>query len=151
MPLATRLEDREGLGLSGSPIGSVEQIPKRPSPTKGDPDPATVLCPVMQEMAALAERSQIARLVVSRIMIEMRRRQDDLGSPQLIAIGRKVDKGDRPPLPVPPAFGVGIKPTAITQVRNHPPMRPATTLASSVCSLEPDDTAELASRSDNSP
>ena len=60
-------------------IGTEEQIPERPPQQIRDPSSRQMVRAIMDHMAALAEAFQVALTVVARIMIEMRRRQDDAG------------------------------------------------------------------------
>ena len=78
-----------------------------------------MLLTIMLEMAALTKSLQIARPVVGGIVIQMRGRKDNAGLSESPLVLRKVDKGDRPPLSVPPAFGLGIKPAAIAQMADQ--------------------------------
>jgi hypothetical protein len=54
----------------------------RPAQQVSDPPPRLVVRPVVDQVAALAKALQIARPVVSRIVIEMGGREDDTGLPQ---------------------------------------------------------------------
>ena len=62
-------------------VGPGEQVAKRPAPPQGDPDPPPALGPVVQQVAPLAQGSNVAVLAAAmgRVMVEMRRRQHDLG------------------------------------------------------------------------
>ncbi len=103
-----------------------------------------MLLPVMAEMAALTERLQIARPVVGRIVIHMRRRQDHLGLPELSPIVTKINPVDRPALSVPPDLLVRIEPAPIAEMADHLAVGTIAALASPPCPLEPDHPAEFA-------
>ena len=63
-------------------IGTEEQIPERPTQPIRDPSAGQMVRMIMDHVAALTEAFQVALPVVARIMIEMRRRQDDAGLPE---------------------------------------------------------------------
>lgn len=59
-----------------------EEVAERATVEQRRPTLPTVLAAVVLEMAALAQRCEIAGIVVTGIMIEMGRRQDDKGARQ---------------------------------------------------------------------
>ena len=71
-------------------IGAREQVAQRPSPAQGHPNPPAVLRPVMQHMAALAKRPDVAvpPPTVGRVVIEMGGRQHHLGCPDWCILGQ---------------------------------------------------------------
>ena len=102
-----------------------------------------MLLAVMEKMAALTKRSQIARAVVGRIVIDVRCRQNHLGllePPQIVTI---IEPSDHPALPVPPELMLGIEPAAITEMADDLAMGPGASLASPFGVLKPNDRREL--------
>ena len=61
--------------------GILVQIPQRPQPEGIPPALPAMLGRVMDHVAALAERFQVRRRTVARVMIEMRAGQHDVGHP----------------------------------------------------------------------
>jgi len=86
-----------------------EQVAQGPAPAQGEPDPAAVLGPVVQQVAPLAQRPDIAvpPAAVPGVVVEMRRRQHHPGRPHRLLLGRG-RRGDRPApavAPGPPRLG----------------------------------------------
>ena len=76
--------------ISAGRVGAGEQVAQRPSPPQRHPDPPAVLRPVMQQVAPLAERPDVAMPAptMSRIVVEVRRRQHHLGRPDRRSLGQ---------------------------------------------------------------
>ncbi|VTZ51940.1 hypothetical protein MPC4_60029 [Methylocella tundrae] len=81
--------------------GSFEQSPESVWPkkqiaeglahAKRKPAPAAMLVPVMQHVATLAERLQVAQTIICRVMVEMRGRQIDMGASPDSPLARRSD------------------------------------------------------------
>ena len=67
--------------ISPGRVGAGEQVPQRPSPAQGEPDPPPVLGPVVQQVAPLAQGPDVAvpPAAMRRIVVEVGRRQHHLG------------------------------------------------------------------------
>lgn len=102
-----------------------------------------MLSSVVVKMTALTECSEIAGPVISGIVVEMRRRQDDLGLPELSLVIGEINPVDYPALAVTPDLLVRIEPAPIAEMADHPPMRPAAALTAPPCPLETNHSAEL--------
>src|SRR5271169_2080689 len=90
---------------------------------------------IVDHMAALAEAFQVALPVVARIMIEMRRRQDDAGLPELYRL-LDIRPSRRPTAAVTPRMAHSVEPAAIGQATDGLSMRPAAPLADTTGALE---------------
>jgi hypothetical protein len=97
-----------------------------------------MLIPILQQVAALAERLQIARTVVCWIMVEMRRRQ-------INACGADLGQRDcLEPMPQNPALAVAprrapcVPPTPVAETDDDPTMRPRAMFAAAFRPLEAD-------------
>src|SRR3546814_10725731 len=97
----------------------------------------TVLGRVVNQVAALAERSQIARAVVGRIVVEVRagdidprdlHDRDDIGT-------GNADAASPPVAPVPT---IGIPPAPVPQMEDASPVGTPAMLAPALCTPEPD-------------
>ena len=82
---------RPGFGrstISSGRIGAGEQVTQRPLPPQCQANPPSMLWPVVQQMAALAERLDVAMPApaVAGIVVEMGSCQHDLGRPYRRAI-----------------------------------------------------------------
>jgi len=97
---------------------------------------------IMDHVAALTQAFQVALPVVARIMIEMRRRQDDAGPPE----GHRL-LDIRPSCWPAPAAAPGVahrvEPTAIGQAADGLSVRPAAPLADTSGALETHASADL--------
>jgi hypothetical protein len=123
-------------------IGTEEQIPERPPQQICDPSSGQMVRSIMNHVAALAETLQVALPVVARIMIEMRRRQDDAG---LSERHRILDiRPSRWPAPtITPRVARGVEPATIGQATDSLAMRPAASLADTTGALEAHPSADL--------
>ena len=103
-----------------------------------------MLGPVVQEVAALAERLEIAmpRTAMRRIVVEMGRCQHNLGRP-----GRRVrgqgGRGDFAALAIAPDTAVLVPPTAVAEMVDSPAVWPAARLAAAAGAHEADPVADL--------
>ena len=76
-----------------------------------------MLSGVMEHMAALAERSQVVRVVVRRIVVEVRAGKHDVGRPAHI-VNDAIRTFPQPAaLAVAPDTEAGIPPPAVAQVK----------------------------------
>ena len=115
-----------------------------------------MLGPVMRQMAALAERGEIALVIVARIMVEMRAGEHDLctqrhhlarqlNHAQLLGKAIRREKPPHPPTAiVAPAPALLIIPAAVAKMANLHAMRPAAVLTLSFGTLKPDKGGQLA-------
>ena len=103
-----------------------------------------MLGPVVQKMAALAERLEIAMTwaAMRRIVVEMCRRQHDLGRPGRHVQGRG-GGGDLAALAVPPDPALLVPPAAVAEMLDHPAVRPTARLAAPASADEADPVADL--------
>ena len=91
-----------------------------------------MLLTIVEKVAALAERSQVACPIIGRVVIDMGGRQHHACLPKLVLEGSKIDPADPPSLPVAPGLGARIEPAAIAQMAEErylvpealPPSRP---------------------------
>ena len=99
--------------------------------------------PVVDRVAALAERREVGICVVRGVVIPTGRRQDDPGptdSSQDVSFRSDPD----PPAPaIAPPTGLGVPPAAVAEGIDHPFVWPPATLAAASCPAEPDDSREL--------
>ena len=123
-------------------IGTKEQIPERPTQPIRDPSAGQMVRTIMDHVAALTQAFQVALPVVARIMIEMRRRQDDAGLPER---HRLLDiRPSRWPAPAAaPGVAHRVEPTAIGQAADGLSVRPAAPLADTTGALETHASADL--------
>ena len=128
----------QAVPLSSS-VAAEEQVPQSLASEQGEPAPAAVLLPIVNEVASLTERHEVARPVVGRVMIPVGRREHHAGGPDLrqevIDFQRTPDS---PSCPVAPHGPLGVPPAAITEVADHPPMRPPAALTLALGPIEPD-------------
>jgi hypothetical protein len=90
---------------------------------------------IVDHVAALAEALEITQPVIARVMIEVRRRQYDAGSPHLRHL-LEVGPPGWPAAAIAPGVSRGIEPTSIRQTANGDAMRPTAPLANAGCALE---------------
>ena len=103
-----------------------------------------MLGPVMQQMAPLAERLDVAvpAAAVRGVVVEMRRRQHDLGRPARLLLGRG-RAGDLAAAAITPGLARLVPPAAIAQMAHHLAVRPPTGLAAALGAHEPHPAADL--------
>ena len=97
-----------------------------------------MLWPIMQHMTALAERLQVPRPVVGRIMIEMGCRQHDLRYPDSNCAFNRAQAGQGTTAAVSPGLGFLIPPAPIAKMFDLKTMRPATALTTPFGALKSD-------------
>ena len=119
------------------PVQPEEQVTDRSPGPVCQPPSAQVLRPIVQQVAPLAERREIAWLIVRRIVVQVRCREDDARGAPLISWPSRPTP-DQPPFPAPPSLSLFIPPAPIAKVTDGLPMRPAAMLASPVGAPEPD-------------
>ncbi|TCQ02324.1 hypothetical protein C8J40_1197 [Sphingomonas sp. PP-CC-3A-396] len=73
---------------------------------------------IVEHMAALAERGEIAGHIVARIMIEMRASQDHVGCADASQV-QAIPDDDPPATFRPPEPGVGVPPASVTKMRDE--------------------------------
>ena len=113
------------------------QVAQRPHTERIPPALPAVLGRIVDHVAALAERAEVRRRAVARIMIEVRARQDDIRHPH----ARKREAGlhrDALAMIRSPARRIGIPPASIAKMRDAPKVRPTALLAAPASTLEPD-------------
>ena len=133
-----------------------EQVPGGPAAVRVAPPGPAVLGRVVQHVAALAERGEVARPIATRIVAEMAACQDHPGNrqagngteavqawlPCLERIGRG-QAAHSPAAPVAPTTALGVPPPPVAQVDHRPAVWPPTTLARALRTLEPDMARDL--------
>jgi hypothetical protein len=97
---------------------------------------------IVDQMAALAQALEIAQPVIARVMIEVRRRQDDAGAPHLRRL-IEVGPPGGPAAAIAPGMSDGIEPTSIRQTPNSDAVRPPAPLANAGSALEAHAPADL--------
>ena len=130
--------------ISAGGVGTGEQVAQGPPPTQGHANPPSMLWSVVQHVAPLAERPDVAMppTAMSWIMIEMCGRQHHLGCPDWCILGQG-RRGDLAASPVAPSLFRLIPPATITQMLHGLAMRPAADLAVALGPDEPDPVADL--------
>ncbi len=124
------------------PIEQSQKIAQR-TPAIGVVPPApAMLGRVVDHVAALAERGEIARRIVGRVVIEVRagdihpREPDDRGDVC-------PDDTDAPSPPVAPLSAIGIPPATIAKMEDARTVRPSAMLAAAFSAAEPDQPGQL--------
>ena len=97
---------------------------------------------VVAHVAALAERGEVARQIVPRIMVEVRACQDDIGGPDRGEFEAIADRHASPAVG-PPASGSRIPPAPVAEMRDEPKMRPRAAFTSRTGPVEPDRIGQL--------
>ena len=69
--------------MPSSPIAPEEQVAESLAPEQGQPPSAAMLLPIVQEVTALAERHEVARPVVGRIVVPVSSREHHTGGPHM--------------------------------------------------------------------
>jgi hypothetical protein len=101
-----------------------------------------MLLAIMEHMAALAERFQIERVIVRRVVIEMGRGQRHSRAPELRLRAR--NSLELSTSSSAPGALCLVPPAPVTQVLHELAMRTTALLASGLRSVEPDDGREFA-------
>ena len=98
--------------------------------------------PVLQHVAALAERAQIGHPIIGRIAVEVCRREHDARHPEPCCLD-EIRPSSHPPAAVSPRRRLLIKPAAVRQTANKGQMSPPATLAPSPGTFEANVVTEL--------
>ncbi len=117
--------------------GILVQIPQRSQPKGIPPALPAMLGRVVDHVAALAERFQVRRRAVPRVMIEMRAGLHDVGHPDPSQCEAALHR-DPLALVRSPARRVSVPPASIAKMRHPSEVRPTALLAASASTLEPD-------------
>ncbi len=96
-----------------------------------------MLCRIVKHVAALAQRGEVDRHVVPRIVIEMRTGQNDIGRADAGQLEPVADR-DPPTARRAPASRLGVPPSPVAEVRDEAAMRPRTMFAAGAGAAEPD-------------
>ena len=98
----------------------------------------------MQEVAPLAQRGEVARCVVLRVVIEVARRQEHPRPPhRQDGAVRRWQASVPLALPATPSAGVLVPPQAVAEVQHFAPVRPTAALATALGAAEPDRRRQL--------
>src|SRR6516162_2747278 len=98
--------------------------------------------PIVDEVAALAQALEIAKPVITRIMIEVRRSQEDTGLPYPCSL-LEVGPPRRSAASIAPGVPSGVEPTSVRQTANCRAVWPPAPLANAVGALEPHAATDL--------
>jgi hypothetical protein len=99
--------------------------------------------PILQQVAALAERAEVRQPIIGRIAVKVRRRQHDARHAEPHCLD-EVRPSGRPSTAIPPCRRLFIEPTSVWQTSYKSQVWPATTLAPSSSTSEANVVAELA-------
>lgn len=126
-------------------VGPQEQVAYCFSQTVGQPALAQMLHLVVENMAALAERLEVLRIVVTRVVIEVRAGQIHTGGLNHCVGGQAFQRRqfERTSLTVAPGLRSLIPPAAIAQVNDQLAVRPAASLAAASGPPEADHVGQL--------
>jgi hypothetical protein len=91
---------------------------------------------------ALAQASEVVPPVMARIVVEVRRGENDTGVPDLHRFD-EIGPSGRPATAIAPSVTCSIEPTPIGQTADGHAMRPAASLAHAGGALEPHPPADL--------
>ena len=94
---------------------------------------------IVDHVAALAERAEVSRRAVARIMIEVRARQHNIGRPDAREREAALHRNSLA-LVRSPARRVSVPPASIAKMRHTPKVRATALLATSAGALKPDRT-----------
>ena len=99
----------------------------------------------MQHVAALAQGGEVRGLVIRRVVVAVRRRQDDAGRAGALqqAVGW-LQAADPLAGPVTPPMGLFVPPAPVPKVQDHAPVWPAAGLAPTFGTAEADRGRQLA-------
>src|SRR4051794_38862640 len=122
---------------SERPVGPQEQVAERPAAQAVVAAAADMLPPVVPQVAALAQRLEVAEPGILRVVVEVRRAEPD--SPRLRArVVDHVRPGRRLPRVVAPGPRGLVVPAAVAELDHQRAVRPATRLAAAARALEAD-------------
>lgn len=99
------------------------EVAARAQPEAVPPALPAVLGCIVKDMAALAERLEIAGRAIARIMVEMRAGEYHLGDPHRTKLDPGSDR-DAPAAIAPPAARLAIPPAPIAEMRDTAQMGP---------------------------
>ncbi|KAJ8137351.1 hypothetical protein OY671_009436, partial [Metschnikowia pulcherrima] len=129
--------DRPAHGDDRHPLDCHQEITQRASAIGVEPSPAPVFRRVMDHVAPLAQRGEVAGRVVGRIMVQVRARDKDPRD----ADDRRHTRARRsrtPSASVAPSAAISVPPAAIAQVEHPPTMRTSAMLAATLGAAEAD-------------
>lgn len=130
--------------VSQRSVSPLKQITHGPRHQKSDPPASQMLRPVVNHVAALAERLEIPEIVVRRIVIQVGGGENDPGAQAVVRFRRQgCLPADRPTPAVTPALLPDVPPPPIPQMADKLPMRSAAPLAATLGTLEPYHPADL--------
>lgn len=118
-----------------SEVAPEKEIAERPAPAECHPALGSMMLAVVQQMASLAKRVEIAQPVIGRVMVEVRCGEDDAraaatgGLEQIRPAGRAVAS-------VTPPACASIEPAAVRQASQRRLVRPAAAFALAGCPAE---------------
>ena len=124
-------------------VAPQEQVARGIAQPVGDPALRQVVRPVMQHVAALAERAQVGEAVVTGVAVQMGSSQYDAGGPKPCHLDQ-VGPASRTTAPVTPGCRLIVEPAPIGQAADLRQVRPAAALASTTGTLEAHTPAQLA-------
>src|SRR6187200_828013 len=117
------------------PVGALEQVAQRQLPVPVRAPSADMLRPVVAEMAALAQGTQVAEGRVLRVVVEMGRTQMEAPSPDRSII-QHVRPRSGPAAIVAPGPRRLVPPAPVRELQQHAPMRPAAGLTAAARPLK---------------
>jgi len=129
--------------LDQGQIRPEEKVADRETPPVGDPTLCQVMRPIVQHVAALAERTEVPQPVVGRVTVQVRGREHDARLP----IPGRLDEIRPPgcsPTAIAPRGCPFVEPPPIRQATNEGEMRAPAALAHTPGALEADAPTQLA-------
>ena len=102
-----------------------------------------MLVAIVDHVAALAERLEIFRPIIRRIVIEVGGREHDLGPSNEDMLANWSDATQRPSAPISPSLLFFVPPSTVAQVLDLAAVRPAALLAPTFRSMKPDHRRQL--------
>ena len=125
--------------LSPARILPQEQVPSGATPRESQTPPAAVLVAVMDHMTSLAERREIARMIVGGVVVEMGAGQHHAGAEQpVVPTLRRWQLSEQSALAVAPSADRRVPPSAIAKMQDLFAMGAAAPLAPALSSFEAD-------------
>ena len=102
-----------------------------------------MLRPVVDHVASLAEGHEVGVCIVRGVVVPVRRGQHHPGpTGEAEDVGPRRDP-DPPASPIKPEASIGVPPATISEVINHPPVRPSAALTAAPRPAGPDHGREL--------
>ena len=117
-------------------IRTKQQIAERAPQQIRDPPPCEVVRAVVDQMATLAETSEVTWPIVRWVVIEVRRRKNDTRMPDAGCL-LEVRPAGGPTAAIAPGARGGVIPAAVGQAANCRPVRPPACLTAAAGALEP--------------